>query len=507
MILKGRRKIYTDVEDITKDNVIEVLLKALTEHEMNRGEIKFLLDFEKGIQPLRREKTTRPEIDIKSISNMANEITEFKLGYMWGNPVAIVQKSDKLPKGSDKNKDNSAISILNEMFYAESRESKDQQLGRYVEICGIGHQMIDVKRNPDEEDAPFDLITLNPLFTFVIYSSDVSRRKMMGVTYTVKSDMSRTFTCITNDAVYIIDTNFKIINGDKDQKKEIFNHGNRSGEANPIGEVYIIEYERSFDRTGCFERQIDELNALNILESDLCNDVAQMTQAIWWGNDIELEKNDDGSVKGVQGGQWILTRTTGQGNKPTINGLVLNYDYSGVLANIQSKHDYILERAYVPKQSDPGGGSTGTAMSMSSGWSAAESSACKESLVLKKSYQERNRLAIKVVRKSHNVQEDSEVQKLSWNDIDIRFTRQKTFDMATKVNSLATMINNMVNPRIAMEAIDFFPNLAEAIDDSVEKMEKYQENLLKSNESEQSKADKTMSDMSDQAQNSPVANI
>ena len=250
MELKGRKRIYTDAESITSENVITELQNALNTHEnSNRGEIQFLLDFDKGEQPLVREKTVRSDIDIKSIANIANEITEFKLGYFWGNPVALVQKSDRLPKGSDKNTDNSGISVLNDMYYAEQKDSKDIELARYVEICGVGYQMIDIKRNPQDGDAPFDLITLNPLYTFVVYSSDVYHRPMMGVTYVIREDYTKLFTVITDDAVYIIDSAYKIKNGKKSKKEFDYFEASRSGEANPIGEVYIVEYNRSYDRT------------------------------------------------------------------------------------------------------------------------------------------------------------------------------------------------------------------------------------------------------------------
>ena len=40
----GRKQIFTDVTQITKDNVIKVLQDALIVHEQNRTAIKFLLD-------------------------------------------------------------------------------------------------------------------------------------------------------------------------------------------------------------------------------------------------------------------------------------------------------------------------------------------------------------------------------------------------------------------------------------------------------------------------------
>lgn len=280
--------------------------------------------------------------------------------------------------------------------------------------------------------------------------------------------------------------------------------------------INIVEFERAIDRTGVFERQIDELNALNILESDLVNDVAQTTQANWWGNDIELERDEQsGEIKGVQGGQWILTKTAGNGKQPNIKALVLDYNYGGVLANIQAKHDGILERTFTPKQTEQSGGSTTRATSLSSGWTATEAVACKQASIIKSNFKQRNKLALIAIKKSPIVAEDSPLQKLSNADIDVRPIRQKTFDMATKINSLATMVQNMVHPRIAMEAIDFFPNLAEAVEDSVPKMLKYQESLLESKktvdkqgaENPNPDVKRIMADSSDQTTNSTLKDL
>ena len=125
---RGRVKIYTDVEEITRDNVIDVLTKAMIKHEQNCTQIRYLINFEKGDQPLIREKSVRKDIDIKSISNLAHQITEFWLGYFWGNHMAFVQKSDKHPKGSRPEDNDSAITLFNEMYDAEDMESKDQLL-------------------------------------------------------------------------------------------------------------------------------------------------------------------------------------------------------------------------------------------------------------------------------------------------------------------------------------------------------------------------------------------
>lgn len=530
---RGRIKIYTDVKEITKGNVIQVLSTAMTKHELNRTQIRNLINFEKGDQPLVREKKVRTDIDIKSISNLAHQITEFWLGYFWGNHMAFVQKSDKHPKGSNPTDSDSAITLLNEMYDAEDMESKDQLLAYYLEVCGVCCQLVDIKRNPDDEDAVFDLVTLNPLYSFVVYSSDAYERPVMGVSYSEDENGSKIFTCVTDDATYEIRDMVEIINGTKKSGEKKITEGKNGVQVNPFGRVNIVEFERSTDRTGVFERQLDELNALNILESDLCNDVSQTTQANWWGNDIELDKDDDGKVKGPQAGQWILTKTNGNGKQPNIKGLVLNYDYTGVLANIQAKHDGILERTFTPKQTEQSGGSTTGATSLSSGWTATEAVACKQAAIIKSGFKERNRLALIAIKKSPDTDPESPLLKLKNSDIEIRPIRQKSYDMATKINSLATMVQNFVHPRVAMEAIDFFPNLAEAAEDSVPKMLEYQKVLLESKKSggsqpgenknddprQQQDADKAlkekinpdvkriMQDSSDQVGNSPLKNL
>ena len=93
--LTGRRRIYSDVDEITIDNIFEVLEKAMVVHMKNANEMTLLMRYEKGIQPLVREKIIRKEVNIKVSDNIANQITEFKLGYVWGQPITYVQRGNK----------------------------------------------------------------------------------------------------------------------------------------------------------------------------------------------------------------------------------------------------------------------------------------------------------------------------------------------------------------------------------------------------------------------------
>ena len=88
MVLKGRREIFTDVKEITKENICEVFEESFNVHLQNANEIKYLQEYERGVQPiLRRVKAVRPEINYKIVENHAAEITAFKVGYVFGSPI------------------------------------------------------------------------------------------------------------------------------------------------------------------------------------------------------------------------------------------------------------------------------------------------------------------------------------------------------------------------------------------------------------------------------------
>lgn len=501
--LLGRKRIYTDAYEITDDNVIPILQEAMPIHEYNRDQIIYLTRYEKGIQPLPRKKIVRPEVDVRVVDNIANQVVEFWMGYGWGNPITFVQKNDnRNPASTVTAQDDNSITMLNLYNDMEFSFAKDQQLGRSVEIVGVGYQMVDIRRNRTEDESPFELNTLDPAFTFIVYRNDIRQTKMMSVTYRELQDGSRYFTCITKDKWYEIRDLQIIENGG--EKKEIWEQYGRSGERNPLGKVPVVECLRSYDRLGIFERQIPDMDSLNVEVSDFANNVAQSTQEIWWMNDADFPVDPTtGKPVPPKSGQWVKTKSTANGTRPMIQALASNFDYSGVEENILSKRNTILQKCYVPLQSDPGGGSTASAMSMSAGWAAAEAVALAQENITRAFKMEIAALELIAIRNSPFTEDDSSVKKLKLSDIEPKFTRQKTFDLGTKVNAMVTMIKNGVNGRIAMETVDLFPDVAKAWEDSKAGIERYQEAIFQKGEATD-KNDRIMSDSTDQVVNSPI---
>ncbi len=523
----GRLVLYTDVEEITYENVIEVLRDVIPDHRINARDMQFLLNYDSGIQPLQREKKTRTDIDSKCVDNVANEVTEFNLGFKWGNTITLVQNGD----GKDK-KICEAITELNKNYEMARIKAKTQELGRYVEVCGVGNVLIDTNTEWEEDKPYFTLDVLDPRVSFVVRSSYYTdHRPMMGVTFRRSKKTGNTYyTCFTKDTRFEILNLQEITNGNY-HVEEQWLHNNRSGELNPLGVVPIVEYIRSFDRTGCFERQISEMDNLNLLISDFTNDVDQNTQAIWHGNDVEFPKevitNSDGTVteriKKPSTNEWVMTYTSPDGKQPFINPLAVTYDYSGMLNNIITRRQLILQKCNVPQRNENSGGSTGIAMSDATGWTQAETSASKQQMITDSCKLDEVAVVLSAIAVSPYVKQDNVLRKIHVSDVEPNIKRQKTYEMTTKANTIATLLSHGIRGDYVLNAVPFFDDPNEVWVGSRDLIEQYQDSVFGEKEEaedttaedntnnavggldeESPNADRIMQDQSDQVENSPM---
>ena len=57
--LFGRTVIYTDEKEITRENLISVLTKAISVHKCNSSDIQYLYDYYTGCQEIQNKKNAR----------------------------------------------------------------------------------------------------------------------------------------------------------------------------------------------------------------------------------------------------------------------------------------------------------------------------------------------------------------------------------------------------------------------------------------------------------------
>lgn len=514
----GRKVLYTDVSEITYENVIDVLRKAIAGHEENAARIDYLLRYEAGEQQLPRKKVNRKEIDIHCVDNVANEIAKFHIGYKWGVPITIVQRGEK-DNGGENETD--AISLLNECYEAQSIRKKTQELARFVEITGIGYTYVGINTEwEDESDSYFTVDVLEPQTAFIIRSSYYrDKRPMLGVTYRRDSQGNRFFTCYSKDRRFDIKNLMEIENGEiVSKEKSTWNHDVRSGEENPLHKIPIIEWIRDFDRMGCFERQIDDMDCLNLIESDICNATDEAVQAIWHCNDVDFPKEEielpDGTKKEIvrkpQNNEWMQTFTTQDGKTPFVTPLSSNFDYEGNLNYAVTKRSLILQKADVPSRGGSSGGNTGLALDTASGASNTEAIASSQQNITEGCKMEEIKVVLAAIKECPDTPADSPLLKLKYRDVQASVKRNKQYELSTKANCLSTLLSHGINGYHALRVVNMFDDINQVYADSAETIKRYQDSVFDKGNSavggegeQKPNADRTMQDESDQENQSP----
>lgn len=451
--LYGRRVIYTDCSEITEKNLLSVLDKALSTHGKNRGEIQYLYDYYKGKQPIRnRTKEIRPEINNKIVVNRANEIVSFKVSYLMGEPVQYVSRS--------KDDISENLNRLNEYVFAEDKAAKDTELAKWFTICGTAYRMVLPDKLKEEDESPFEIFTLDPRYSFVVYHSGLGNKPMMGVKTVLLEDNTELH------SIYTKNMYFEVKDGVITKK-----------EKHSLGTIPIIEYPANPERLGAFEIVIGLLDAINETASNRLDGVEQFIQAllILKGVDIDSEEfktlKENGGLKvPLEGDAYYLIQELNQTQTQTL---------------VDDMYDTVLTICGMPNRN--GGSSTsdtGSAVIMRDGWTNAESRAKDTETMFKMSEKQFLRIAIQFANTLRNMD-------LKLSAIDIRFTRRNYENIQVKSQVLTTMLNNdKIHPRLAFAHSGLFVDPELAYTQSVE----YAKEKKKEAEKELAKFSKTQVD-------------
>ena len=453
MILKGRREIFTDVKEITKENISKVLADAFEVHLRNVAEIKYLQEYERGVQPiLRRKKEVRPEINNKIVENHAAEITAFKVGYVFGSPITFVQRASVDTEGKSGTTDDKKLAILNEMMFEEGKAAQDQALGKDISICGVGYRIVLPKKVKDGVSA-FTILRLNPTNAFVVKFNDIYKSNALGVSYIQLADNSYRV------GAYTATWYFELEGRDLNSLKVTNVVPNR------VGLQPIIEYRNDDERMGCFERVISLLDALNEATSDRLNGLAQFVQSILWMNNCDIDTEQMEQLKDKLG---LLTKSEA-GNPASVQYLTATLDQAQTQTLIDYLYEQILQIAGVPGREQSTGGNTGQAIMLSNGWQIAETHARS----VEQTFTQSEREMLKVVLRILSLTETSEVADLKLSDIDIKFSRNRTDSLLVKTQGLSNMLQAGIHPLIAITHCGLFSDPQGVWNDSKEYMGKW----------------------------------
>lgn len=495
----GRQEIFTGVKEITSDNVIQVLRDAVLVHDANAMDCTELLNIEKGNAIIGKTKITRTDIDNQVFDNIANEITTFKVNFNWGNPLTFIQRGE-VDTGAEGEAD--AISILNEYYDAQGQNTKTQELARFVEICGVGYTLVEINTEWEDGDSPFVVDVIDPRYAFVVRSNYYTdKRVMMGVTFSQDIAGNKYYTCYTKDYRYEIVNTVKIINRQQENEVDLWDVANSGTGVNLIGRIPVIEWIRDYDRMGCFERQLPIIYSIGKMISCILDDTEQNTNAIFWGNDIEFQTDEEGNDIKPQDGDWLLTETTQDGKQPKIEPIVMNYNYNEVLNHITYLTDRAKIEAGVPLLSGNVSNTTGVAESNSAGWANAEADAERQDEIKYGRKSEELKVVLSACKVNEIADVDERVINLRAVDAKPNTSRQKNYEMSIKSATLSNLINIGVYGLHAFKVVNMFPDVNQAWSDSKATVEAYQQSRLKGTETEEPQT--TDGGLEAQIENSP----
>lgn len=425
--LFGREVIYYDDVEITRQNICDVLNKALTVHRKNAVQIDKLYRIFKGRQAIfDKVKEIRPEINNQIVTNFANQIVTFKTGYLLGKPIQYVSRGERTTELSDTV--SREIDALNRYASDCDKAAKDIELAEWFHICGTSFRMVMSDPDRDDSESPFDIFTLDPRFAFVVYSNEVGHKPILGVNSVKKADGTIIYNCWTKDTLYKIKKPIRDLGSIIDEQQHYY------------GRVPIIEYPANNARLGSFEIVLSLLDAINAAFSDLADGREQFINSLLVikGADITDEQfselRQQGGLKVPADGdvKYLVSELNQTQNGETINLMI----------------DTMLEIVGMPKRSGGSGGTSdnGIAVILRDGFADAEARASDTERIFKKSENEFLRIALHICDAMRN---DMNLQLAS---VEPHFTRQNTDNLLAKVQALTTMLaSNKIHPRLAWQ--------------------------------------------------------
>lgn len=427
----GRRKIFTDATEITINNVVAEVNAALLVHSDNRNEIIELYRYYRNKTAIEnKKKEVRENINFKIGEARCLEVTNFYKGYIFGEPIQYIRRERSNNGATDDDAVASDINALNSFMADANKASCDSSLGKWMLVGGVGYKM--ALPNPtwtaDGDEPPFDVFSCDPRRSFVVYSSDIDERPMMNVLYAKRKNGDIVFTVYTPLWV------FKFRQG----------HADVSVYRNPLGMFPMVEYSAA-DYLGVFEPVIPLVDALNALQSNRLDDVAQYINSFLAVIGAQIEEE---TYKKLEA--WKMLCLPEGTDAKYLSTPMSQADVQTLKDDL---YQAILTITGTPNRN--GGSSTsdtGQAVELRDGWSSAETRAKDIETSFKASEKEHLKVILRIMR-------DTVGTRLKLGDIDPHFTRRNYENIATKSQVLISMLNNpWVHPEVAYSSCGMFPD-------------------------------------------------
>lgn len=411
----GRRISYTDVDEITEDNIVSVVGSCIGDFNWNKSIFKYLWNYYKGDQPIRyRTKTVRDDIVNYIVENHAYEIVQFKTGQTYGEPVQYISRKDD-------EKINKAVDVLNDYMVDADKQSKDIKAGEWQSATGTSFKAVQIAEN---SDLPFRIVSPSPMNTFVIYSRS-TEEPLLAVQELKDENKEWYKLCFSKNKQFII-KNGKVI----DSKLHAF------------GDIPIIEYPNNHERISDIELVIDILDAINNMQSNRMDSIEQFVQS--WVKFVNCDIDEETFAKMKLMGALVVKSNNNENRADVdIMSQELNQTESQVAKD--DLWDNALSILSIPnRESQNSGGDTQGAVSLRAGWDFSKTRAKLKDPLVKAGDKKLAKIVLNLLRIS------GDDLGITTRDFEAQINHSPLDNLYTKAQALTVLLQAGVNPQVAI---------------------------------------------------------
>lgn len=435
----GRQVIYTNTRQITQQNIVEELSKALVIHEQNAREIEYLDRYYRGDQPiLYRKKVNRPEVNNKIPVNLAYELVERKVAEICAEPIQYVLR------GTDDKK-SEEITQLNVTMDSESKQECDIDICRWRSICGTAYRFIgnDEGKGDLLDESDFSLSSEDPIYTFVCYYTNKNPAFSCQIREGEKGETI--YFCYTSTEWFEIRDGKITASG---------NNGNRA--------IPVIEYPNNARRLSDIEITIGITDAINTLTSDRINGVEQFVSA--WVKFVNCEVDSEQFEKMRMSGALVVKSNNGAENKADVDVMTNELNQSEGQVVFNDLFERFLSIQGLANREGNTGGDTGSAVQLRNGHYDAGLRTAINEPILKKS----ERMSLRIILNRLRINKGFTLMP---SDIEIHINHNKLDNMLVKAEVLQILLNSGVYFKRAIKTVDMFSDPEQVAAESAKRME------------------------------------
>lgn len=234
------------------------------DHQVHR--IKVLQDYYLGETDIKKWLGSRnPENAHNQVATgFARYITNIRVGYFMGNDIQF-----KVTPEEDNQK--SLADTIDEQikqFNQDSNESYiDEMIEKDLSVCGRAYDLVYVNENENT----LNLAKVDPTTAFVVYDDSIKAKPLFAVRYyqtgVLDDNLQEQYEIYTDSSLFKYHSNGGLPETNSPEQAVVFD------DSEPLffGRVPLTEYKNNDERTGDWEPELDQMDALDKALSTMAN--------------------------------------------------------------------------------------------------------------------------------------------------------------------------------------------------------------------------------------------